>query len=339
MSALSLPILGVTLGDVAGVGPEVVVKALIEEEVLLKCRPLVLGDAGALRQTIKFLGLDLSVKILKPGEEPVGLAGTIELLPLSELGPDDLAPGRPTRAGARAAAGYIRSGAELALAGRIHGLVTAPVSKEQVQKAVRSFKGHTEMLADLAGNVEAVMMLAGARLRVVLVTTHEAHRDVPGLLTVDRIVTTARITDQALKRYFGLPEPRLAAAALNPHAGEGGLFGGEEEEIIRPSVAEAQRQGLGLSGPFPADTLFYRAAAGEFDAVVCMYHDQGLIPFKLLHFKDGVNVTLGLPFIRTSVDHGTAYDLAGTGRADHASMLAAVKMAARMAGANREKTA
>ena len=249
---------------------------------------------------------------------------------LSHLSEEDLRPGRPW-AGGLAAAHYVEKGADLALSGTIQGLVTAPISKEALNLAGYKFPGHTEFLAHKAGHPPVVMMLAGPRLRVVLVTIHEALAKVPSLLTPERIVTTARITHQSLKQYFGMAEPRLAVSALNPHAGEAGLFGDEEKTIIEPAIQQAHHQGIRLSGPHPPDTLFFRAANGEFDAVVCMYHDQGLIPFKLLHFQDGVNVTLGLPFIRTSVDHGTAYDLAGKNQADHQSLRAAIRMASNMA--------
>jgi len=331
MAKRERPILGVTMGDPAGVGPEVIAKALADKRVSGWSRPLVLGDAGAMAQAVRICGLDLEVRDLPPGGDPEGRAGLMEVLPLSDLDLDELTPGRPNLAGGRAAAKYIEAGAAMALKSRIQALVTGPISKEALNRAGYNFPGHTEMLAALAGGARVVMMLAGERLRVVLVTIHAAYAEVPRLLTGDKIIATAAITQEALEKYFGLTRPRLAAAALNPHAGEGGLFGREEEETIAPAVAEAQARGLNLSGPYPADTLFFRAAAGEFDAVVCMYHDQGLIPFKLLHFRDGVNVTLGLPFIRTSVDHGTAFDLAGTGRADPGSMLAALKMAADMA--------
>ncbi len=329
-SESSLPVLGLTMGDAAGVGPEVVVKALAEADVRSWCRPLVLGDPEAIRQAVRQCRLDLTVKILPENHHPADMSKTVEVLPLSDLGEKELVPGRPTPAGGRAAARYIEIGAKMALDGTIHALVTAPISKESFNQAGYRFPGHTEFLAHLAGNPPVVMMLAGPRLRVVLVTIHVRYRDVPDLISPAGILSTAQITHKALKQYFGLPQPRLAVAALNPHAGEGGLFGHEEETIVTPAVNQGKKLGLDLNGPYPADTLFYRAAAGEFDAVVCLYHDQGLIPLKLLHFKDGINVTLGLPFIRTSVDHGTAYDLAGKNLADHTSMLAAMKTAAQM---------
>ena len=292
------PVFGLTLGDVAGVGPEVTVRALAEPRVFENCRPLVLGDVGAIRKAIRLLGLDLKVQTVSPGEEPTGRTGTIEVLPLSQLAEEDLVYGRPSLAGAEAAAVFIETGAKMAMSGKIRGVVTAPISKEALNKAGRHFPGHTELLAHLAGGAEVVMMLAGPKLRVVLVTIHVRLKDVPDLVTGEAILKTARITFNSLKKYFGLEKPRVAVAALNPHASEGGLFGEEEEAVIIPAINQARRLGIELSGPYSADTLFYRAAAGEFDAVICMYHDQGLIPLKLLHFKDGVNVTLGLPFIR-----------------------------------------
>ena len=220
------------------------------------------------------------------------------------------------------------------LAGRAGGLVTAPINKEALRAAGCRYPGHTELLAERCRVSREVMMLAGERLRVCLVTTHLAYRDVPEVLATDEILATIMVADRDLKRYFGLATPRLAVLALNPHAGEGGVFGDEETRLIAPAIARAREQGVEASGPHSADALFHFAARGDYDAVVCMYHDQGLIPLKLLHFEDGVNVTLGLPIVRTSVDHGTAYDLAGSGKASAASLVAAVKMAELMATQN-----
>jgi 4-hydroxythreonine-4-phosphate dehydrogenase len=325
------PILGITLGDPSGIGPEVLIKALAGEAVYQACRPLVLGDAGVLAETGFRLGLALELREISEPEESQGRLGMVELLVLSRLATVDRAPGRPGLTGGRAAARYIETGARLALAGRIQGLVTGPISKASLNAAGYAYAGHTEMLAALAGGVEVAMMLAGPRLRVVLVTTHLALRDVPARLSAERVLRTAEIADAALRRQFGLERPRLALAALNPHASDSGLFGDEEERILAPAALQAAARGVNLAGPFPADTLLYRAAHGEFDAVICLYHDQALIPFKLLHFSDGVNVTLGLPFIRTSVDHGTAFDLAGRGLADPSSMKAAILLAADLA--------
>ncbi len=226
---------------------------------------------------------------------------------------------------------YILTAIDLALEGEVSGMVTGPISKTALNLSGYPYPGHTELLAAKTGAYEVAMMLAGGEFRVVLATIHCALAEVPGRLSEEGLLRLFRLTCQALAADFGLEEPRLGVAALNPHAGEGGLFGREEEEIITPAVQKAQAEGLPVSGPFPADTLFWRHHQGEFAAIVAMYHDQGLIPLKLLHFLDGVNVTLGLPIIRTSVDHGTAYELAGTGKAHPGSLKAALVLAAEMA--------
>jgi 4-hydroxythreonine-4-phosphate dehydrogenase len=238
--------------------------------------------------------------------------------------------GKPGIAAGEAMYRYIAEAARLCISDQAAAMATGPISKEALNRAGHHYPGHTELLAELTGAKEFVMMLAGERLKVTLVTIHEALRDVPQLLTCDKVLSTIRITHHDVNRYFRR-NPRLAVLALNPHCGEGGLFGDEEERIVRPAVDVARGEGIDVSGPLSADTLFHFASQGAYDAVVCMYHDQGLIPLKLLHFDDGVNVTLGLPIIRTSVDHGTAYDLAGTGRASSRSMIAAILMAAEMA--------
>ncbi len=210
-------------------------------------------------------------------------------------------------------------------------MVTAPISKEAMKRAGHDYPGHTELLAELCGSDDFVMMLAGDVLRVSLVTIHEALADIPRLITFEQVLKTIRITAAGVARLTGRPRPRLAVLALNPHCGEGGMFGSEEREIIAPAIQAARAEGIDAVGPLSADTLFYFAGQGAYDGVVAMYHDQGLIPLKMLHFDDGVNITLGLPIIRTSVDHGTAYDLVGTGRASEKSILAAIRMAVRMA--------
>jgi 4-hydroxythreonine-4-phosphate dehydrogenase len=228
-------------------------------------------------------------------------------------------------------AGYVDWAAEECLTGDAAAMVTAPINKAAIRAAGIKFPGHTELLADHCGVNRVVMMLAGERLKVCLVTTHIPFDLVSQQLNKDAILETIRITDTALRCDFGLKQPRLAVLALNPHAGESGLFGDEESLLIAPAITAAIAEGIDASGPHSADTLFHFAVQGDYDAVICMYHDQGLIPLKLLHFDDGVNVTLGLPIIRTSVDHGTAYDIAGTGRASCASLIAALQMAEQMA--------
>ena len=226
---------------------------------------------------------------------------------------------------------YILTAMDLALKGKVAGLVTGPISKMALKMAGYAYPGHTELLREKTGAAEAAMMLAGGRFRVVLATTHLPLKEVSCHLSREGLIRLFALTCRSLKNDFGIAQPRLGVAALNPHASEGGLFGSEEMETIIPAVLEAHDQGLPVSGPFPADTLFWRHSQGEFDAVCAMYHDQGLIPLKLLHFMDAVNVTLGLPIIRTSVDHGTAYDLAGTGKAHPGSLKAAIRLAAEIA--------
>jgi 4-hydroxythreonine-4-phosphate dehydrogenase len=318
------------MGDPSGIGPEIVAASLADPAVTLLCRPLVLGDRGAMERGIAVAGLPLRVETVErpPEGSPPGV---LYLRELTRLAAPDMEYGRPCAAGGDASFRYICEAARLCLNGAAAAMATAPINKESMNSAGHRFPGHTELLAELTGADQVVMMLAGERLRVTLVTIHEALSRVPSLITFERVLGTIRITDQALSRFF-CPHPRIAVLALNPHCGEGGLFGSEEREVIAPAVAAARAAGIDAVGPLSADTLFHFALSGGYDAVVCMYHDQGLIPLKLVHFDDGVNVTLGLPIIRTSVDHGTAYDLAGTGRASAESMKAALVMAARMAG-------
>ncbi len=325
------PILALTMGDPVGVGPEIIVKALVDARIYQVCRPLVLGDLRALERAR--LALDPALKIHVADRPAAGhyQQGTLDLMPLSQLAPRDLEYGRPTPASGAAMVGYILTAIDLALAQRVAGLVTAPISKISMKLSGYDYPGHTELLAEKTKTPEFAMMLAGGEFRVVLATIHCALAEVPKRITQEGLVRLFHLTARALDRDFGLAGVPLGVAALNPHASEDGMFGHEEEAIIIPAVKEAQAAGLAVEGPFPADTLFWRHSQGEFAAIICMYHDQGLIPLKLLHFMDGVNVTLGLPIIRTSVDHGTAYNLAGTGKASPDSLKAAIMMAAEMA--------
>jgi 4-hydroxythreonine-4-phosphate dehydrogenase len=331
-----LPLIGITMGDPAGIGPEIIAMTLVDKTIYECCRPVVLGDPGVFLSALSRRSLGsaqgLSVNVIPTPDRAGGRPGVVDLMAVSQLEDGTFRPGRPSAAGGRAMAAYIIRAVEMALRGDIAGMVTCPISKVLMQEAGYAFEGHTQLIAHLTDTSDVVMMLAGDRLRVTLVTIHCAVRDVPQLLTRDGILKTIRITEKALRRDFGLRSPRLAVAALNPHGGEAGLFGDEEATLIAPAVEQAQKEGLQVEGPFPADTLFHKAVSGAYDAVVAMYHDQGLIPLKLLHFSDAVNVTLGLPIIRTSVDHGTAYDIAGTGRADPSSLKAAIRMAVSMAG-------
>jgi len=329
----------ITMGDPTGVGPEIILKALLDGTFkTLAVPPLVAGDpavllraAGALGAAAELRQGDLSGywRLLVEGFE-------LEIVALSELPAEELVWGNPDADCGAAMLNYVEWACRQCLNGGASGMVTAPINKAAIRAAGCDFPGHTELLAERCGAEREVMMLAGERLKVCLVTTHLAYRDVSETLTTEQIVATIEVADHDLRRHFGLNRPRLAVLALNPHAGEGGLFGDEEARLILPAIEAARAAGIDASGPHSADALFHFAARGDYDAVICMYHDQGLIPLKLLHFEDGVNVTLGLPIVRTSVDHGTAYDLAGTGKASAASLAAAVKLAEQMA-AHRER--
>jgi len=295
---MKLPRVAITIGDPAGIGPEVAAKAAASPRVLEVCTPVVYG------------------RIYTPG----------------------VATGTLSAEAGRTAYGAIVAAVEDAMAGVVDAVATAPISKEAFALAGLPWRGHTELLAHLTGAPSAAMMFYADALRVVLATIHEPLAAVPRLLTRDLLERVIRLTARELPR-FGFAGPRLAVCGLNPHAGEGGVLGDEEQRVLSPAIAACAADGIDVRGPFPADTLFVRASRGEFDAVVACYHDQGLIPVKLLAFGTSVNVTLGLPIIRTSVDHGTAFDIAGRNAADPGSMIAAVRLAATLAGAGRGKPA
>lgn len=331
MAGAKLPVIGITMGDPAGIGPEIIVKVLSQKNTFAFCRPVVFGDRTILDRALKLLNVPLTVNLLATIDEKNYKPEMLNLLPLSSIPLDQAAYGHPGPSCGRAMVTYIEEAVRCAQAGTIDALATAPISKKALHEAGYPYPGHTELLASLTGASNYVMMLAGDRLKVALVTIHVSLRNVFELLTAEKILTTIRITHSALRDFFGENQPAIAVAGLNPHAGEGGLFGQEESDIILPAIKRAQQLGIKVEGPLPPDTLFYHAAQGMYAAVVSLYHDQGLIPLKLLHFEDGVNITLGLPIIRTSVDHGTAYNIAGTGMANPASLLNALRVAAGMA--------
>lgn len=322
------PVVGITMGDPVGIGPEIICMALGRGNIFDHARPLVLGDAGVMQLAAGIAGKGLKVRVVGHPEEADYSHGLINVLGLSGLDTKTHRWGRPCREAGQAMIRYIEHGTDMALARRISALVTCPINKAAMKLAGGKYPGHTEMLANRTGTAKYAMMMAAKRLRVVLTTIHIPLRSVPNSINADRIETMIVLTDQSLKARFGISEPRIAVAGLNPHAGEEEMFGGEETKVIRPAIALAVNRGINVSGPYPPDTVFYNAANGSYDAVICMYHDQGLIAFKMLHFRDGVNTTLGLPIIRTSVDHGTAYDIAGQGAADPGSLIAAIEMAA-----------
>jgi 4-hydroxythreonine-4-phosphate dehydrogenase len=316
------------MGDPCGVGPEIIVKVLQSSEISRSCKAFVIGDRSALERALAVCGSELTIhQITGPEETLTTPPGSVALLELSQLSEADLGYGRPTAAAGDAVYRYICCAARFCLDGRVAAMVTAPISKEAMNRAGHYYPGHTELLAELCGTDDFVMMLAGDVLRVSLVTIHEALADIPRLITREQVLKTIRITADGVARLTGKARPHLAVLALNPHCGEGGMFGNEERDIIVPAIQAARDEGIDAVGPLSADTLFHFAGQGAYDGVVAMYHDQGLIPLKMLHFDDGVNITLGLPIVRTSVDHGTAYDLAGTGRASERSLRAAIRMA------------
>lgn len=332
------PLLAVSLGDPVGIGPEVVAKALSVREVQDAADFVVYGDASTLRRAVALAHVDARVEVV---DGPLGAlrgrgggqgAPVIAVVPVSSL---EVEWSVPTPGSDAAQLAYIERGVRAILDRTVDGIVTAPISKASISRAGSPYPGHTEMLAGLLeaedGVVrQPVMMLAGAHLKVVPLTTHIALAEVPRVLTAERILHGIRVTHRTLMTYFGRPRPRIAVAGLNPHAGESGMFGTEESTIITPAIEAARADGVSVTGPLPADTVFRRAVDGEFDVVIGMYHDQALIPLKLLDFDRAVNVTLGLPIVRTSVDHGTAYDLAGKGVASAGSMIAAMLLAASM---------
>ena len=326
----TLPVIAVTMGDGAGVGPEVIVEAVIDPRVTSVCRPIVVGDLARLRAAAEIRGVQAELHVVRDVGEARFADGVINVIDLGLLDAD-LPWGALSAAAGDAAYNYVRVAAELALAGRVQAICTAPLNKEALHAGGHPFPGHTEMLASLMGVDEVSMMLSPPKLKVVHVTTHIGLIDAVARIEPGLVERTIRRGHEALVRS-GVAHPRIGVAAINPHAGEHGLFGyGEEATKIAPGVEAARDSGIDARGPLPADTLFFLAGRGDFDLVVAMYHDQGHGPVKVLGIEAGVNITVGLPVIRTSVDHGTAFDIAGTGRADPASMVEALRQAAELA--------
>jgi 4-hydroxythreonine-4-phosphate dehydrogenase len=329
------PIVAITMGDPAGVGPEVAVKALARHDVGARCRPLLVGDSDVMRRAVELVGARL---VLHPVTEVAAARfepDACDVLDLDNVDATALQPGEVTAAAGRASVAYVRTAAELALRGQVGAIATAPINKAALRAAGIPYIGHTELLTDLVSDDSAdgrsvTTMLATPGLRVVHVTRHVPLANVAAQITQERVLNTIRVTQKGL-RQMGMGQPRLAVAALNPHGGDEGLIGTEEIEQIGPAVEAAKGEGIDAHGPIPADSVFFRAIAGEFDAVVAMYHDQGHIPIKTHDFARSVTVTLGLPIVRTSVDHGTAFDIAWRGEADETSMVEAIRLAATLA--------
>jgi 4-hydroxythreonine-4-phosphate dehydrogenase len=316
------------MGDAAGIGPEIIVKLFADG---LHQSALVYGDAGILDTTITRLGLSdkLAIELISEPEHASHQPGVLAVLNRWQALPADLPPGQLNAMAGRGSYEYLCHAIDDALAGKLRAIVTAPLNKKAMQAGGMDYPGHTEILAERSGTEHYAMMLANPDLRVILVTIHVALSEVSTLIDVETELKTIRLAQQACLQA-GIVNPRIAVAGLNPHAGEEGRFGQEEIQVIIPAIEQARAEGLDVTGPWPGDTVFMRARRGEFDIVVAQYHDQGLIPVKYLGVDEGVNVTVGLPFVRTSVDHGTAFNIAGQGIADHSSLRAAYDMALAM---------
>jgi 4-hydroxythreonine-4-phosphate dehydrogenase len=327
------PLLALTLGDPAGIGPEVVLKALCDPAISAICRPLVVGDQRILARAAPWVDAEqLRYHVVEQPHDGQFASGSVTLLDLANAVPAECLPGVASAAAGRAAVEYVLRACDLALANEVDGIVTAPLNKAAMNMAGFHFAGHTELLAERTGAEKVSMLLTSAQLRVVHVSTHVALEEAIRRVTPERVGATIDLAYDSC-RALGIRRPRIAVAGLNPHASEGGLFGDQEQRAIVPAIAAARAKGMDVSDPQPPDTVFLRAVHGHYDIVVAMYHDQGHIPMKLLAFDSGVNVSVGLPIVRTSVDHGTAFDIAGSGRASAASMVEAIRVAVQMVNA------
>jgi 4-phospho-D-threonate 3-dehydrogenase / 4-phospho-D-erythronate 3-dehydrogenase len=325
------PIIAITMGDPAGVGPEVILKAVRNPRTHTTTRCLVVGDAAWLAAIARELDLGVEIRAVSSVAEAQFVPGVLDVLDLKNAPADRIQLGTVSPQGGKAAVEAVQVATNLALQGLVDAIATAPLNKEAMRLAGYRYPGHTELLAEMTGTEDYSMLLVTPKLRCFFVTVHVSLRKALDLITADRVGRIIGVAHRTMQR-FGFNSPRIAVAGLNPHAGESGLFGDEEIKEIGPAVAAARESGIDATGPWPPDTVFARAMAGHYDAVVSMYHDQGHIPVKLLGFQDGVNVTAGLPIIRTSVDHGTAFDIAGKGIADEGSMIEAILLAGRLSG-------
>jgi 4-hydroxythreonine-4-phosphate dehydrogenase len=316
--------IAITMGEPRGIGPEIITKALFRSEIRDCCIPIIVGDAEVMKKAVKLTGLALKVEAIdnlsesRPGRDKIEVLHVKSLL-FSKKGVTSESAGR-------AVVKYIKKAVNLALKKEVKAVVTAPISKEALKAAGFLWPGHTELLAGLTKTKDFAMMFTGGRLNVILCTVHMPIKDVPAAISERLVLKTINLAQKGAG-MLGIKNPRIAVSGLNPHAGESGLFGSEEIKAIKPAIEKAGGQGISISGPYPADVVFHKAYKGDFDIVVCMYHDQGLIPFKMLAFETGVNVTVGLPIIRTSPDHGTAFDIAWRNMADESSMSEAIKLA------------
>ncbi|MFU2075509.1 4-hydroxythreonine-4-phosphate dehydrogenase PdxA [Gallibacterium anatis] len=324
------PVLGITMGDAAGIGAEIIVKSLSDKHLYEIAQPIVIGDKKMMQRALDLLQSPLKINVVENLDNLNTKYGTIDLIDLDNVPADLIYSQVDPRAG-KAAYEYVEKAVQYAMENKIQAVVTAPLNKEALHAGGKMFPGHTEILAQLSGTKDYSMMLVSEKLRVIHVTTHVQLRKACDLVKKERVLTVIKLADENAK-MLGFKQPRVAVAGLNPHSGENGMFGDEDRKELVPAVEAAKQLGINASGPIPPDTVFHRAAnLNEFDIVVVMYHDQGHIPIKLLGFDTGVNVTVGLPFIRTSVDHGTAFPIAGKGIADSKSMTESLYLAAQMA--------
>ncbi|MFW6013312.1 MAG: 4-hydroxythreonine-4-phosphate dehydrogenase PdxA [Candidatus Bipolaricaulota bacterium] len=339
------PIIGITMGDPAGIGPEIAAKALAVEEIYRICRPFLIGDADALEQGVEIAGVGLGLHVIKDPSGASFALGDIDVMDLDNVDLNWLAHGQISKMAGQAALEYIQKAIDLAIKGVIDATVTNPIHKEAIARAGSPYPGHTEMYQDKTGAGEVAMMLVKQDFRVVHVSTHVALREACDKVKTDRVYQVIKAAHRAMLD-LGISDPRIGVAGLNPHAGEGGLFGTEEDQEIIPAIEKSRGRGMNAEGPIPPDTIFAKTKGGRFEVAVAMYHDQGHIPAKLAGFTwnqserqwvgvSGVNVTLGLPIIRTSVDHGTAFGKAGEGRALPDSLIEAIKLAAKFASGNQ----
>ena len=327
------PAIAITMGDPCGIGPEVVVKALADPRVYASCRPMVIGNTYAMNQAVKATGLPLAIR---ETDDPIGAGedpATVDVVDIHNLNPEDITVGQLSVPCGKAAMEWVTKAGELALAGIVDGIATAPLNKEAAAMAGYESIGHTELLQELSGARIVPTMLMAKNLRVVHLTTHRSLRVACDYVKQDRILDFLQLTHDSFVKW-GFPNPRIAAAGLNPHNSDGGLLGNEEADEIAPAVSAARERGIDAVGPIPADSVFHQAISGRYDVVLAMFHDQGHIPVKVYGFEESVTANLGLPFVRTSVDHGTAFDIAGQGTAQHISMLESIRLAVELARGN-----
>ena len=320
------PIIAITMGDPCGIGPEVIAKALASDQVYPTCRPVVVGNLWAMEQAAKLVGASLTVHEVGSTGEAGNVPGTVDVIDPHNLNPEDITVGKLSPTCGKACMEWVSRAGELAMAGEVDAIATAPVNKEAASLAGYTSIGHMELLQEMTGAKDVATMLMTGKLWVVHLTTHRSLRIACDYVTKDRILAKLELTHDVFGTW-GIPNPRIGVAALNPHGSDGGLIGNDEAEEIVPAVEAAKEKGINAIGPVPADTIFNQAIDGAYDVVLAMYHDQGHIPVKVYGFEESITANLGLPFVRTSVDHGTAFDIAGKGIAAHVSMLEAISMA------------